>query len=52
MVDEAHALGVLGKRGYGTAEHFGIDPHQVDIWMGRYRRRLLAAEATLPAATN
>ncbi len=34
MVDEAHALGVMGKRGYGLAEHFGIDPRRVDVWMG------------------
>jgi 8-amino-7-oxononanoate synthase len=40
MVDEAHALGVLGKRGYGSAEHFGIDPRQVDIWMGTLSKAL------------
>jgi 8-amino-7-oxononanoate synthase len=40
MVDEAHALGVLGKRGYGTAEHFGVDPHLVDIWMGTLSKTL------------
>jgi 8-amino-7-oxononanoate synthase len=34
MVDEAHALGVLGETGRGTFEHYGIDPHEVDIWMG------------------
>jgi 8-amino-7-oxononanoate synthase len=34
MVDEAHALGVIGERGRGTFEHFGIDPRSVDIWMG------------------
>jgi 8-amino-7-oxononanoate synthase len=34
MVDEAHALGVLGATGRGTHEHFGIDPRDVDIWMG------------------
>lgn len=34
MVDEAHALGVLGPTGRGTHEHFGIDPKEVDIWMG------------------
>jgi 8-amino-7-oxononanoate synthase len=40
MVDEAHALGVLGKRGYGSAEHFGIDPCRVDIWMGTLSKTL------------
>ena len=34
MVDEAHALGVLGATGRGTFEHFGVDPRQVDLWMG------------------
>lgn len=34
MVDEAHALGVLGARGHGSAEHFACDPSAVDIWMG------------------
>jgi 8-amino-7-oxononanoate synthase len=40
MVDEAHALGVLGRRGYGTAEHFGVDPSLVDIWMGTLSKTL------------
>ena len=34
MVDEAHALGVLGATGRGTWEHFGMNPADVDIWMG------------------
>ncbi|TWB55010.1 8-amino-7-oxononanoate synthase [Rhizobium sp. ERR 922] len=34
MVDEAHALGILGKTGRGTFEHFDLDPRDVDIWMG------------------
>ncbi|WFU10153.1 aminotransferase class I/II-fold pyridoxal phosphate-dependent enzyme [Rhizobium sp. CB3090] len=34
MVDEAHALGILGEKGLGTFEHFGVDPREVDIWMG------------------
>ena len=34
MVDEAHALGVLGKTGKGTDEHFGLQPGDIDITMG------------------
>lgn len=36
MVDEAHSLGVLGKKGHGIEEHFGIDPKEglIDIKMG------------------
>ncbi len=34
FVDEAHSMGVLGERGFGVSEHFGLDPSDVDIWMG------------------
>ena len=34
MVDEAHSDGVLGERGRGIAEEQGIDPIEVEIWMG------------------
>ncbi|MGB3405029.1 MAG: aminotransferase class I/II-fold pyridoxal phosphate-dependent enzyme [Microcoleaceae cyanobacterium] len=34
MVDEAHSIGVLGTHGKGIGEHFGVNPHDVDLWMG------------------
>ncbi|SSW66975.1 aminotransferase class I/II-fold pyridoxal phosphate-dependent enzyme [Achromobacter agilis] len=40
MVDEAHSLGVMGARGYGISEHFGIDGKDVDIWMGTLSKTL------------
>jgi len=34
MVDEAHSIGTMGKTGRGMSEHFGLDPRDVDLWMG------------------
>jgi len=34
MVDEAHSIGTLGATGRGISEHYGLDPKEVDIWMG------------------
>jgi 8-amino-7-oxononanoate synthase len=40
MIDEAHALGVMGATGRGIHEHFGIDGREVDIWMGTLSKAL------------
>jgi len=34
MVDDAHGIGVIGKQGRGTVDHFELDQHQVPILMG------------------
>src|SRR5512140_429557 len=39
MVDDAHGIGVLGKTGRGTAEHFGLEK-DVDLIMGTYSKSL------------
>jgi 8-amino-7-oxononanoate synthase len=40
MVDDAHGVGVLGERGTGCAEHCGVDPKKIDIWMGTLSKTL------------
>jgi 8-amino-7-oxononanoate synthase len=39
MVDEAHAAGVLGARGAGTSEYFGVEA-DVDLRMGTFSKSL------------
>jgi 8-amino-7-oxononanoate synthase len=41
MVDDAHGVGVLGKNGRGTAEHFELED-KVDIIMGTFSKSLAA----------
>lgn len=42
MVDEAHSFGVMGRRGLGIGEHFGLDASAADIWMGTLSKALAA----------
>jgi len=37
MVDDAHAVGVLGENGRGTGEHFGLED-DVDLVMGTFSK--------------
>src|ERR1700690_2190033 len=39
MMDEAHSVGILGKRGTGIEEHFGMED-AVDIKMGTLRKTI------------
>jgi 8-amino-7-oxononanoate synthase len=34
LVDDAHGLGVLGREGRGTLDHFGLDAEKVPLLMG------------------
>lgn len=42
MIDEAHSIGVLGRTGRGLFEHAGVEPAEVDIWMGTLSKTLVS----------
>jgi len=37
MIDDAHGIGVMGRNGRGTAEHFGVEA-DVDLVMGTFSK--------------
>jgi 8-amino-7-oxononanoate synthase len=51
MIDEAHALGVLGSTGAGLAEYFSVDPREVDIWMGTLSKTLAGCGGYIAGST-
>jgi len=48
MVDEAHALGVLGSRGAGTCELFGVED-RIDVRMGTFSKALASCGGFIAA---
>lgn len=51
MVDDSHALGVLGAHGRGTAEHFGLEK-EVDIIMGTFSKSLASLGGYMAASQD
>lgn len=51
MVDDAHGIGVLGKTGRGTAEHFGLE-NEVDLIMGTYSKSLASIGGFIAGSEN
>jgi 8-amino-7-oxononanoate synthase len=49
MVDDAHGIGVLGKTGRGTAEHFDLE-NEVDLIMGTYSKSLASIGGFIAAS--
>ena len=52
MVDEAHSLGVLGARGLGVQEHFGLAPEAIDIKMGTLSKAIPSAGGYIAGSTD
>jgi len=51
MVDEAHAVGVLGGRGAGTCELFGLE-ESVDLRMGTFSKSLASCGGFITGPTE
>ena len=51
MVDDAHALGVIGRGGRGTASHFGLEK-DVDIYMGTFSKSLASLGGYMAASAE
>ena len=51
MVDDSHALGVLGAHGKGTAEHFNLE-NEVDIYMGTFSKSLASIGGYMAASAD
>lgn len=51
MVDDAHALGVIGKGGRGTASYFGLED-QVDVYMGTFSKSLASLGGYMAASAK
>ena len=45
MIDDAHGIGVLGKEGRGSAQHFGLNATQIPIYMATLGKALGTAGA-------
>jgi len=48
MIDDAHAIGVIGEKGSGTASHFGLTK-KVDLIMEPFQNPWPLWEALLQA---
>ena len=51
MVDDAHALGIIGEGGRGTASHFGLED-DVDIYMGTFSKTLASLGGYMAASAQ
>ena len=51
MVDDAHAIGVMGEGGRGTAEHFGLID-EIDLQMGTFSKSFASLGGFLTGSTE
>lgn len=51
MVDDAHALGVIGEKGKGTASHFNLED-EADIIMGTFSKSLASVGGFIASTSD
>ncbi|MFC1546825.1 aminotransferase class I/II-fold pyridoxal phosphate-dependent enzyme, partial [bacterium] len=51
MVDDAHGIGVLGKNGRGTAEHFGLE-NEIDVVVGTFSKSFASVGGFITASED
>jgi 8-amino-7-oxononanoate synthase len=51
MVDDAHALGILGEGGRGSASHFGLEK-EIDVYMGTFSKSLASLGGYMAASAR
>lgn len=51
MTDDAHSIGVLGSKGNGTSDHFGLND-DVDLIMGTFSKSLASIGGFLAASNS
>ncbi len=52
LVDEAHSYGVLGTKGRGACEHFGIDPNEIELSVGTLSKSFVSSGGFVCASEN
>lgn len=52
MVDEAHAIGVLGATGHGIEEYFGLPDDAIDIKMGTLSKAIPSSGGYIAGSQN
>lgn len=43
IIDDSYGFGILGKRGAGIAEHYGISNKEIDIYIGSFSNVLCSS---------
>ncbi len=52
LVDEAHSFGVLGATGRGLCEHWGVDPQNIELYVGTLSKALVSSGGFIGSSRN